>query len=159
MKTATGRDVVLSLLEMAEDFSRWNKQNTTKKVLIHKLEELGLTLHQFEVLGFMHQNPEFDTVSQLAGELYISKGSLSLMISKLEAAGFLQKKSPEGSDDGRKVYVTLTEKAVSAVEEIKEVVVSEAAISFEYMDAAQRTLFYTKVNELKELFNTGGWKE
>ena len=156
MKTATGKEVVLSMLDLATDIARWNKKYTTKTVLLQKLEELGLTSHQIEVLGFMHANPELDTVSAMAAEMFISKGSLSLMISKLEAGGFVQKKSAKGEDDGRKVYVTLTEKGINAVKTIRSNMVSSAAVAFDGMDEKTRTLFYTKVKELKELFNAGG---
>lgn len=159
MKAATGREVVLSMLELATDIAHWNKKYTTKTVLLQKLEELGLTSHQIEVLGFMHANPELDTVSALAAELFISKGSLSLMISKLQLGGFVQKKSAKGDDDGRKVYISLTKKGEDAVLQIRNTVVASASEVFDDMDEEKRTLFYTKVKELKELFNTGGWKE
>ncbi len=159
MKTATGKEVVLSMLELATDIARWNKKYTTKAVLLDKLDEMGLTSHQIEVLGFMHSNPELDTVSQLATEMFISKGSLSLMLSKLQLAGFVQKKSATGKDDGRKVYISLTEKGEAAVKEVRTTVVDSASNVFEDMDEETRTQFYTKVKELKELFNAGGWKE
>ena len=107
----------------------------------------------------MYANPELDTVSQLASELFISKGSLSLMLSKLQHGGFVQKKSARRDDDGRKVYISLTKKGQQAVEEIRETMVNSASDVFEKMDEERRTLFYTKVRELKELFHIGGWKE
>lgn len=159
MQTATGRDVVLTMLDLATDIAHWNKKYTTKTVLLKKLDELGLTSHQTEVLGFMYANPELETVSQLAAEMFISKGSLSLMISKLENGGFVQKKAAKGADDGRKVYISLTEKGEKAVKDIRETMVESASDVFDDMDEERRTLFYTKVKELQELFNTGGWRE
>lgn len=159
MKAVTGEAVVLSMLELAMDINRWNKQYTTKTTLQNMMAELGLTPHQLEVLGFMYANPELNTVSQLAAELFISKGSLSLMLSKLQMAGFLKKQSARGEDDGRKVYVTLTEKGINAVKTIRSNMVSSAAVAFDGMDEKTRTLFYTKVKELKELFNAGGLEE
>ena len=159
MKAATGKEVVLSMMDLATDIAHWNKKYTTKAVLLQKLGDLGLTSHQVEVLGFMYANPELDTVSQLAAELFISKGSLSLMISKLKAGGFVQKKSAGGEDDGRKVYISLTEKGRNAVLQIRNTMVASASEVFDDMDDEKRTLFYTKVKELNELFNTGGWKE
>ena len=37
--------------------------------------------------------------------------------------------------------------------------VNSASVVFDDMDEERRALFYTKVKELQELFNTGGWKE
>lgn len=159
MKTVTGKEVVISMLELATEIARWNKKYTTKTALVKKLDDLGLTSHQLEILGFLYANPELDTVSQLAAELFISKGSLSLMLSKLQLAGFVEKKSANIGDDGRKVYISLTEKGKTTVEEVRETIVANAAGVFEDMDETSRTLFYTKVKELQELFNAGGWKE
>ena len=74
MKAATGKEVVLSMLDLATDIAHWNKKYTTKTVLLQKLEELGLTSHQIEVLGFMHANPELDTVSAMAAEILKNTG-------------------------------------------------------------------------------------
>lgn len=159
MKAVTGKEVVHSMLELATEIAHWNKKYTTKTVLVDKLNAMGLTAHQAEVLGFMYANPELDTVSQLAVELLVSKGSLSLMLSKLQLAGFVQKKSAAGKDDGRKVYISLTEKGEAVVKEIRETMVNSASHVFDDMDEEKRALFYTKVKELEELFNAGGWKE
>lgn len=159
MQTVTGREVVLSMLELTTEIAHWNKKCTTKEALLQMLEEFGLTLHQAEILGFLHGNPECNTISAISEELLISKGSLSLMISKLQSGGFVRKKSAVGEDDGRKVYISLTKKGVDAVEQFKGMVVANASEAFDTMDEKMRTLFYTKVKELKELFNTGGWKE
>ena len=159
MQNATGRDVVLKMLDLATDIAHWNKKYTTKTVLLQKLDELGLTSHQIEVLGFLYANPGLDTVSQLAAEMFISKGSLSLMISKLQHGGFVEKKAARGEDDGRKVYINLTKKGKEAVEHVRETMVENASGVFDEMDEEKRILFYTKVKELQELFHTGGWKE
>ena len=159
MKTVTGREIVSGLMELGTDIAHWNKKYSTKEALTKKLNELGLTSHQVEVLGFMYANPGHDTVSALAAELFISKGSLSLMLSKLQLAGFVQKTSAKGEDDGRKVYVSLTEKGKDAVKQMQEAMLSSASGIFDDMDEERRALFYTKVKELKELFNIGGWKE
>ena len=81
------------------------------------------------------------------------------MLSKLQAGGFVQKKAARGEDDGRKVYVSLTAKGESAVKEIMDLLIENGAVVFDRMDEERRMLIYTKVKELMELFNTGGWKE
>ena len=159
MKAVTGRDIVANMMQLASDMARWNKEYTSKEKVVKRVEELGLTHHQVEILGFLYENPELDTVSALSSELHISKGSLSLMLSKLQAGGFVQKKAARGEDDGRKVYVSLTAKGENAVKEIMNLLIENGAVVFDRMDEERRTLIYTKVKELMELFNTGGWKE
>lgn len=159
MEAVTGRDIVANMMKLGESMARWNKEYATKERVVKRMEELGLTHHQLKILGFLYGNPELDTVSALSSELYISKGSLSLMLSKLQAAGFVQKKAARGGDDGRKVYVSLTEKGKAAVKEIMNLLIDNAAVVFDRMDEERRILIYTKVKELMELFNVGGWKE
>lgn len=157
-KTVTGREIVYDMMQLGMSISRWNKQHASMEKVAKRMDELGLTHHQVEILGFIKGNPELNTVSEIAAELFISKGSLSLMLTKLQQAGFLEKQSAKGSDDGRKVYVTLTEKGEEAVEEVMGLLLDQASIIFTKMDEERRTQIYTKVQELKELFDIGGWK-
>ncbi|MBQ9091532.1 MAG: winged helix-turn-helix transcriptional regulator [Anaerotignum sp.] len=159
MKGITGRDIVYDMMQLGMQIARWNKQYSTKEKVAKRLDELGLTNHQVEILGFMKGNSELNTVSEIAAELCISKGSLSLMLSKLQHGGFVQKKSAKNGDDGRKVYVSLTEKGEAAVAEIMDLLLDQASVLFEQVDEERRTQIYTKVRELTELFNTGGWTE
>ena len=159
MNTVTGKEIFHDMMLLGTNIARWNKQYSTKEKVVKRVEELGLTHHQVEILGFMKGNPELNTVSEIAAELFISKGSLSLMLSKLQRGGFVQKTSAKGEDDGRKVYVSLTEKGKDAVKQMQEAMLSSASGIFDDMDEERRALFYTKVKELKELFNIGGWKE
>lgn len=158
MKTATGREIVVSMMQLGTNMARWNKENATKDRVRKRIEELGLTHHQIEIMGFLYQNPEINTISAISAELLISKGSLSLMLSKLQAAGFVRKVAAQGDDDGRKVYVSLTEKGEKALLEIQEYLVEDAAIIFDQMEPERRKKIYQKVIELMELLPTGGWK-
>ena len=159
MNTVTGKDIMCAMLDLASDIGRWNKMNMSGSRINDRLQELGLTKHQMELMGFLYANEGLDTVSAISAELGISKGSLSLMLTKLQKAGHVEKQSAKEDDDGRKVYISLTEKGREAVEYTMEAVVTTGAVAFDKMDQNTRTLFYTKVKELKELFQMGGWKE
>jgi len=71
----------------------------------------------------------------------------------------VQKKAARDGDDGRKIYISLTEKGEAAVLEMIDLLAETAAVVFDRMDGQSRLQIYTKVQELLELFNTGGWKE
>ena len=159
MEAVTGKAIVTSMMRLATEMSSWNKAYATEGKVAKRMEELGLTRHQLDVIGFLYTNPELDTVSALSSHLHISKGSLSLMLSKLQAGGFVQKKAARDGDDGRKIYISLTEKGEAAVLEMIDLLAETAAVVFERMDGQSRLQIYTKVQELLELFNTGGWKE
>lgn len=158
MKTATGKEIVTGMLQLGTNMARWHKEYATKDRVRKRIEELGLTHHQIEIMGFLYQNPETNTISAISTELLISKGSLSLMLSKLQVAGFVRKVAAQGDDDGRKVYVSLTEKGEKALLEILERLIEDAAIVFDQMEPERRNKIYQKVIELMELLPTGGWK-
>ena len=120
MEAVTGKAIVTSMMRLATEMSSWNKAYATEGKVAKRIEELGLTPHQAQMLGFLYSNPELDTVSALSARLHVSKGSLSLMLSKLEAGGFVQKKAAKDGDDGRKIYISLTAKGESAVQEMVE---------------------------------------
>lgn len=161
MKTnsVTGREIVHHMLILGQSIARWNRQYSLKEKVVQRLNELGLTQHQIEIMGYLHANPECNTISALSAEIFISKGSLSLMLSKLKQTGFVKKTAAEGGDDGRKVYLSLTEKGESALMEVMNLLIDNAAVAFDEMDLEQRTLFFSKVKELNEIFQAGGWKE
>lgn len=155
----SGREIVRNLMKLGDSIARWNKRFSLKERVVERIGELGLTQHQLEIMGFLHANPECNTISALSSEIFISKGSLSLMLTKLSDAGFVEKKAAPDRDDGRKVYLSLTEKGETAVLEVMELLVSNAATIFDEMDAAKRALFYAKIKECNEIFQVGGWKE
>lgn len=157
--SVTGREIVYHMMRLGQNIARWNRQYSLKEKVVQRLNELGLTQHQVEIMGFLHANPECNTISALSAEILISKGSLSLMLSKLKLAGFVEKKAAEGKDDGRKVYLSLTEKGEAALKEIMNLLIDNAAVAFDEMDAENRALFYAKVKECNEIFQAGGWKE
>ncbi len=159
MKTATGREIVTDMMRLGTETARLNKAYATMDKVCAHMEALGLTRHRMELLGFLYSNPEYDTVSALSAQLYVSKGSLSLALSKLEADGFVQKSAAKHGDDGRKIYISLTEKGKAAVNEARDLLTESAAVTFDRMDAEKRMQIHTRIKELLELFNAGGWTE
>lgn len=81
------------------------------------------------------------------------------MLTKLEKQGFVEKAAPDGNDDGRKVYISLTENGRKAVENMMEVLLEKGGHVFDVMSQEKRLLFYRKLEELKAIFNLGGWEK
>ena len=159
MKAVSGKEIVYNMMLLGNAIVRWNRQYTLKGRIVLRMEELGLTRHQMQLMGFIHANPDINTISALSEALIISKASLSLMLTKLTKAGYVRKDAATGEDDGRKVYISLTGQGEAALHEIMGLLVEHAAVAFDTMDEEKRTLFYEKIKELQEIFKTGGWKE
>ena len=85
MRQITSREIAACVLTMSTNFLRWHKTYIEKSCNIKAgLMEHNLTIPQLQILFFLRMNPKIRTVSALSAELFISKGSLSLMLTKLE---------------------------------------------------------------------------
>ena len=112
MEAVTGKAIVTSMMRLATEMSNWNKAYATEDKVAKRIEELGLTQHQAQILGFLYGNPELDTVSALSARLHVSKGSVreeSVMFSRPEyhadiefASGMVIRRLAER--DGVEVY-------------------------------------------------------
>lgn len=80
---------------------------------------MGLTSVQFKLLCSI-RSVEKMTVTDLADLSQTSKSSISLTLTKLEKDGFIKRIPAETDDDKRKVYITLTEKGISATQKAQE---------------------------------------
>lgn len=159
MRQITSREIAACVMTMSHNFLRWHKTYIEKSCNIkEQLAAHKLTMHQMQLLFFLHMNPGIRTVSALSAELFISKGSLSLMLSKLEKNGYLRKEAPEKEDDGRKVYLSLTERTREVLEETESALLTSTSAIFDQMDDEAKNQFYAKLMELKQIFATGGIK-
>lgn len=92
MEAVTGKAIVTSMMRLATEMFSWNKAYATEGKVAKRIEELGLTPHQAQMLGFLYSNPELDTVSALSARLHVSKGSLSLSFPSWRQAALCRKK-------------------------------------------------------------------
>ena len=52
MEAVTGKAIVTSMMRLATEMSSWNKAYATEGKVAKRIEELGLTPHQAQMLGF-----------------------------------------------------------------------------------------------------------
>lgn len=113
------------------------------------LDRLGLTYPQFLVLMALWETDGL-TVTALGDELQLDSGTVSPLLKRLEAAGFVERRRGSSSSGGdeRRVTVHLTE-AGAALEsrgcEITQVVGDAAEMSYEEIVALR-----DKLNEFTE---------
>ncbi|MBO3735804.1 MULTISPECIES: MarR family winged helix-turn-helix transcriptional regulator [Glycomyces] len=104
------------------------------------LDKLGLTYPQFLVLMALWETDGL-TVTALGDELQLDSGTVSPLLKRLEAAGFVERRRE--SDDERRVTVHLTE-AGAALEregcEVTQVVGTASDMSYEELVALRDKL-------------------
>jgi MarR family transcriptional regulator, organic hydroperoxide resistance regulator len=79
---------------------------------IHKavLDELGITYPQYLVLNLLWERND-QTVSQLANQLELEASTLTPLLKRLEAGGFVRR--VRDREDERKVLISLTEQGLN----------------------------------------------
>ncbi|RRR97534.1 MarR family winged helix-turn-helix transcriptional regulator [Glycomyces terrestris] len=104
------------------------------------LDRLGLTYPQFLVLMSLWET-DGRTVSELGDELQLDSGTVSPLLKRLEAAGFVERRRE--SDDERRVTVHLTATGAALESqgcEITQVVGSASGMSYDELVALRDRL-------------------
>jgi DNA-binding MarR family transcriptional regulator len=113
------------------------------------LDKLGLTYPQFLVLMALWENDGL-TVTDLGDALQLDSGTVSPLLKRLEAAGFVERRRESG--DERRVTVHLTENGAALEREgceITQVVGEASSMSYEELVALR-----DKLHEFTEAIRT-----
>lgn len=73
------------------------------------LGEFNIPQVSYDILMFLHNNPEFCTAQEISKIRHIKKNLVSVHVEKLVSAGLLRRSTVEG--DRRKIALSCTEKA------------------------------------------------
>ena len=112
----------------------------SSRFLTQKVSELNLTSVQAMVLGFLTEEDQISS-SELGKRAELDSATLTGILDRLEAAGFLERKS--NPDDRRSIHIHLTPKGRALGRETTELLV-----------AANREFLQTlNEKQIKELFS------
>jgi len=109
-------ELTKKLVNFKINVSKWLSKNTVNMFGFDKDASL-LSERQFLILAHLDTFNQL-TISQFEKIFHISKSSISLTISKLESDGYVKKYKGPPEEDGRKVYICLTDKGKAIVDEI-----------------------------------------
>ena len=109
MMEASAQILAKKLLDFQIQWGQWNKNMVGQVFNVNGKNNIYLTFQQFIILMLVHKM-DINTVSQMANLLNLSKSSLSLTLSKMEQENLLKKIPAPKGDDGRKVYLCITDR-------------------------------------------------
>jgi MarR family transcriptional regulator, organic hydroperoxide resistance regulator len=125
-------------------FSIYETSSEFTKLYTNVLQEFGLTYTQYLVLLALWEKDSV-TVKELGEQLNLGTGTLTPMISRMEANGWVSKK--RSTKDERRVYIYLQSKAVDEKRAITEKVSREiVACKIEMEEYEQLMEQLTKLN-------------
>ncbi len=145
------KELARNLMKFNLKFGHWSFNNYDKEFNKNGKGNLDLTLRQYSILMILRDMP-VSTISQLQELLHISKSSLSLTISKLVDGGYLVKQYPDNQDDGRKVYIFITQKGNEALEEADTRVVDLFVKFYESLDKEKKENLKDAIEKLTAIF-------
>ena len=105
------------------------------------LAKQGLSMGQFAVLRTLGPTGR-GTTKDLAQAMGVTTGTISGLVDKLEAEGLVQRE--RSKEDRRVVYLEVTKKGRSVMEEMRQAVIRDAAAAFEDWSATD----LEKLNDL-----------
>ncbi len=159
MQKAYGKEIAKELVALNMNICWWSRGHMMKSFHVNGKNENGLlTIQQFHVLMFI-KSTGINTISELCKWLHLSKSGMSIMISNLEKMEYLYKQQADDTDDGRKVYLHLTDIGKQAVENAEQKVLADIAGCFASFSEEAQTKICTNLKELNTMLKAGGFVE
>lgn len=112
----------------------------------------SLTKNQYHLL-FCINSLKYDTVSKLENFLNSSGSTVSITISKLVKDGYLYKKYPQDGEDGRIVYIRLTEKGKESLLKVQNNIKNLFIAYLNTLDENKKEILNKAVDHLLLVFN------
>lgn len=140
------------LFEFNLNLSNWGAGSYDKEFNKNGRGKYCLSVRQFHIL-FITYKFGFSTVSQYQNIMGISKSSLSLTVSKLVQDGYLRREQPQKDDDGRKVYLYITEKGQVAAEEVMKRLIDFFCHFYDSLDEQKKEDLKIGIEKLNHVFH------
>ena len=130
---------------------KWRAKHYAKEFNINGKGKKELTMRKFATLWIMYYLG-ITTISEMEEIVNTSKSSLSTVISRLEADGYLLKTPPPEGDDGRKVYLVITEKGKRAVKESYKKLREGVVVFYESLEGNRQRELEEGIDKLMNVF-------
>ncbi len=151
MSDAYGRKIAELFIALHMNLAYWTRLHLEEVFNVSgKGEGQKLTVQQLSFLVCI-RDYGLNTVSQIANAMCLSKSSASLSIAKLVERGYLLKEFPSKEDDGRKVYLHLTEKGTAATQVTEDALIQITSNYFGAFEDDKKEAIYDHLNALNQL--------
>ena len=114
----------------------------------------GMSYRQIDMLIIL-ECLGIHTVSEIAAFLKVSKSTTSIIINKLVAKGYVVKQHPGEGEDGRRTYLTISDKGVEMLEKMSGVYIKGLSELYSMFDEETKSAFRNGVNYLKQVKDPG----
>lgn len=126
------KQIALKVMKIQMCMIRWHMAHMSDLFDVNGKKTDTLTRTQMEILKII-ESVQNVTISQLGKIMHISKSSLSITVSRMEAYGYVTRYKDNGEVDGRKIFLSITEKGKSALSSISKKMLEGFALYFKSM--------------------------
>ena len=124
--------IALKVMKIQMCMIRWHMKYMADLFDVNGKKADTLTRTQMEILKIVESIPQL-TVSQLGKIMHISKSSISITVSRMEAYGYVIRYKDNDEADGRKTFLEITEKGKTAVDKISKKMLEGFALYYKSM--------------------------
>ncbi|WP_304508856.1 MarR family winged helix-turn-helix transcriptional regulator [Anaerotignum sp.] len=159
MSDISGKQIAALFIKLNTNLVYWGRLHLVEVFSANgKGAETRLTTQQFHSLICI-RDFGLNTVSQISDALCLSKSSASLSIAKMVEKGYLKKECATKNDDGRKIYLHLTEKGNAAAQATENALMKITSSYFDSFDDETKLTLYEHLNTIIQILSTGGTKK
>lgn len=159
MSDINGKEIAELFIRLNTNLVYWSRLHLVEVFSTNgKGDETKLTTQQFHSLICI-RDFGFNTVSLISEALCLSKSSASLSIAKMVEKGYIKKESATKNDDGRKIYLHLTEKGKAAAQATENGLMKITTNYFDSFDNETKLTLYEHLNTIIQILSTGGTKK
>ena len=110
----------------------------------------GLKTSQLIVLQALEESPEL-TVGEITAQVHMAQATVTMIVSRLEAMGFVLRK--KGVTDKRKVFVSLTERGLEVLAQAPEALHERFAEEFEPLAAWEKSMMIASLQRVAAMLD------
>jgi DNA-binding MarR family transcriptional regulator len=151
MEDEKAKQICDDFLKLLMGIGTWMHRHNGKIFNINGKGEFQVTAQQFNVLHCVFEIKQC-TISKLEERLYVSRSSLSLLVSKMVKEGYIIREYPSEEEDRRKTYLKLTEKGMEVINKVYHRIMGELAAFYHNLPQNKQDDFKEAVEKLNTIF-------
>ncbi|MEA5085050.1 MAG: MarR family transcriptional regulator [Lachnospiraceae bacterium] len=124
--------IALKVMQIQICMIRWHMKYMADIFDVNGKKADTLTRTQAEILKIV-ESLERVTVSQLGNIMHISKSSISITVSRMEANCYIERYKDDDEADGRKTFLCITEKGKMALKEVSKKMLEGFSVFYKTM--------------------------
>lgn len=132
--------IALKVMQIQACMIRWHMRYMAELFDVNGKKTDTLTRTQMEILKII-ESIDRVTISKVGKIMHVSKSSISITVSRMEAYGYVERYKANDEADGRKMFLSITEKGKMALKDISQKMLEGFAVFYKSMKEEDKEYF------------------